>query len=67
MKADALRLQPDRVTSRVCLACGKMLEPTFGMLGSLRCLDCRDLHAQLDPRIVAASQSDESWLYVAAR
>ena len=67
MKADALRLRPDRVTSRVCLACGKSLEPTLGMLGSLRCLDCRDLHAQLDPLIVAMAQADESRTYLAAQ
>lgn len=52
----AAKREPDRATVRFCLACGKPLEPTLQLLGSLRCLDCRDTQAPLDPVLVALSQ-----------
>jgi hypothetical protein len=35
-----------------CLACGRPLESPLTATGSLRCLDCRDEKASLDPRRV---------------
>jgi len=43
--------KPDR-----CLACGKPLETPLSVVGSLRCLDCRDEQAALDPDLVALWQ-----------
>jgi len=36
----------------VCLACGTPLEAPLALGGSLRCSDCRDGDAPLDPEIV---------------
>jgi hypothetical protein len=51
--------EPDPAEQRFCLACGKALEPTLEHLGSLRCLDCRDGNAQLDPSFVPNSRPTE--------
>ena len=51
---------PDRRCVRVCLACGEPLEPTLDFLGSLRCLECREENAQLDPVYVAAWYASEA-------
>jgi hypothetical protein len=48
-----VRWTPDRGFVRVCLACGKPLEPSLEFLGSLRCLDCREENSVLDPAYVA--------------
>jgi hypothetical protein len=40
----------------LCLACGKRLEASLSVLGSLRCLDCRDAQATLNPELVALWQ-----------
>ena len=53
------RPKPERASVRRCLACGKPLESTLGFLGSLRCLDCREESAQLDPVYVAAWYASE--------
>ena len=39
-----------------CLACGKLLSSALARLGSLRCLECRESEAQLDPELVALWQ-----------
>ena len=39
-----------------CLACGKRLETQLSGVGSLRCLDCRDRNAPLDPELVTLWQ-----------
>jgi hypothetical protein len=52
----AAKREPNRAKPRFCLACGKQLEPTLQVLGSLRCLDCRESQALLDPALVAISQ-----------
>lgn len=36
----------------VCLACGRALETPLAVTGSLRCLACREVKAQLDPSLV---------------
>lgn len=35
-----------------CLACGERLEAALVIVGSLRCHDCRELHAPLRPELV---------------
>jgi hypothetical protein len=35
-----------------CLACGKPVEASLSHLGSLRCVDCRDAHAALNPELL---------------
>ena len=40
-----------------CLACGAKLEESLRFTASLRCAECRDEEAPLDPRLVAAWQS----------
>jgi len=40
-----------------CLACGKPLGASLSMVGSLRCLDCRDEQAALNAELVALWQS----------
>ena len=35
--------------AKVCLACGGPIEETLMWVGSLRCLECRDIHRPLDP------------------
>jgi hypothetical protein len=39
-----------------CLACGQPLEAPLSIVGSLRCLDCRDVQAPLNPELVALWQ-----------
>jgi hypothetical protein len=41
--------EKDRVR---CLACGKPVEASLAQLGSLRCVDCRDAHAALNPELL---------------
>ena len=38
-----------RLGAKVCLACGGPIEETLIWVGSLRCLECRDIHRPLDP------------------
>jgi hypothetical protein len=38
-----------RADANVCLACGGPIEETLLWVGSLRCLECRDIHRPLDP------------------
>ena len=38
-----------RAGSEMCLACGGEIEETLSWVGSLRCLECRDLRRPLDP------------------
>lgn len=42
----------------VCLACGVKMESALSRLGSLRCHDCRDTSAPLDPRRVDQWRQD---------
>jgi hypothetical protein len=35
-----------------CLACGGVVEPVLAAAGSLRCLDCRDVSAELNRHLV---------------
>jgi hypothetical protein len=37
-----------------CLACGKPIEQPLSLTGSLRCLECRETNATLDPHQVDA-------------
>lgn len=37
---------------QTCLACGQSIEAALLQLGSLRCLECRDLQRPLDPELV---------------
>jgi hypothetical protein len=39
----------ERAGAKVCLACGGPIEETLIWVGSLRCLECRDIHRPLDP------------------
>ena len=41
--------EPSRAGAKVCLACGGQIEETLMWVGSLRCLECRDIHRPLDP------------------
>jgi hypothetical protein len=43
-----------------CLACGKRLEASLSVVGSLRCLDCRDAQVPLNPELVALWQQRSS-------
>jgi hypothetical protein len=38
--------EPKRIGLR-CLACGRRLDESLAVLGSLRCLDCRESNAAL--------------------
>ena len=38
-----------RAGAKVCLACGGPIEETLMWVGSLRCLECRDINRPLDP------------------
>jgi hypothetical protein len=38
----------------VCLACGGPVEEPLRRLGSLRCMDCRDVQRPLDPSLADA-------------
>jgi hypothetical protein len=40
-----------------CLACDGPLEELLRQTGSIRCLDCRELHAPLDPTLVSESRA----------
>ena len=39
------------MNTRICLACGEELPDPLARAGSLRCQDCRDRDAPLDPGI----------------
>jgi hypothetical protein len=39
-----------------CLACGRRLDESLAVVGSLRCLDCRAADAALDQRLVTAAE-----------
>jgi hypothetical protein len=44
-----------------CLACGRRLDESLAVVGSLRCLDCRESNATLKSRLMApASPSEHS-------
>jgi hypothetical protein len=43
-----------RAGAKVCLACGGPIEETLWWVGSLRCLECRDIHRPLDPLLAKA-------------
>ena len=56
---------PDAEVKKIglrCLACGRRLDEALAVVGSLRCLDCRDsnaaLKSQLVPPSAAAEQSE---------
>jgi hypothetical protein len=42
-----------------CLACGRRLEESLAVLGSLRCLDCRESNAALKESAQAAAEASE--------
>ena len=42
-----------------CLACGRRLEESLAVLGSLRCLDCRESNAALKESTHAAAGAFE--------
>ena len=50
----ATREEPNRVMH--CLACGKRLDNALSVAGSLRCQDCRNIQAPLNPELVALRQ-----------
>jgi hypothetical protein len=45
-----------RAGAKVCLACGGPIEETLLWVGSLRCLECRDIHRPLDPLLAKAPE-----------
>jgi hypothetical protein len=45
-----------RAGAKVCLACGGPIEETLWWVGSLRCLECRDIHRPLDPLLAKAPE-----------
>jgi len=45
-----------RAGAKVCLACGGPIEDTLSWVGSLRCLECRDIHRPLDPSLAKAPE-----------
>ena len=45
-----------RAGTKVCLACGGPIEETLSWVGSLRCLECRDIHRPLDPLLAKAPE-----------
>ena len=45
-----------RSGTKVCLACGGPIEETLLWVGSLRCLECRDIHRPLDPLLAKAPE-----------
>jgi hypothetical protein len=45
-----------RAGVKVCLACGGPIEETLMWVGSLRCLECRDIHRPLDPLLARAPE-----------
>jgi hypothetical protein len=42
-----------------CLSCNGPVEKSLGVLGSLRCLSCRESNAPLDARLFAESQTND--------
>jgi hypothetical protein len=48
------------VERRSCLACGQKLAEVLHVAGSLRCQDCRDADAPLDPELCAAEEKTEA-------
>jgi hypothetical protein len=59
------RQEDDDGTRRmiVCLACGTPLQKPLTYLGSLRCMDCRSVDRQLDPRLVQEWQAGGAHLH----
>jgi hypothetical protein len=51
------REQAMRSGPAVCLACGGVTEAGLSFVGSLRCLDCRQVDAALSPRLVQQWQA----------
>ncbi len=45
-----------RAGAKVCLACGRPIEETLWWVGSLRCLECRDIRRPLDPLLAKAPE-----------
>jgi hypothetical protein len=45
-----------RAGAKVCLACGRPIEETLWWVGSLRCLECRDIQRPLDPSLAKAPE-----------
>ncbi len=43
-----------------CLACDGAVEKSLSVLGSLRCLACREVNAPLDARLFPESQARET-------
>jgi hypothetical protein len=42
-----------------CLACGRRLDEVLAVVGSLRCLDCRESNATLKSQLIATTGSSE--------
>jgi hypothetical protein len=42
-----------------CLACGRRLDESLAVVGSLRCLDCRESNATLKSRLMAPAGPSE--------
>jgi hypothetical protein len=42
------------MNTAICLACGQELSEPLAAAGSLRCQDCRDADAPLDPALCAS-------------
>jgi hypothetical protein len=42
-----------------CLACGEQLPEALAQAGSLRCQDCRDANAPLDPDLCADGDEEQ--------
>ena len=40
-----------------CLACGRALDDPLRLVGSLRCLACREANEPIDPALVGAAPS----------
>jgi hypothetical protein len=51
--------QHDHRRPLICLACGNPLEEPLARLGSLRCMDCRELDRRLDPQLVRDLQAND--------
>ena len=42
-----------------CLACGRRLDEALAVVGSLRCLDCRESNATLRSQLIAPAGASE--------
>jgi hypothetical protein len=52
----AIDAEPKRIGLR-CLACGRRLEESLAVLGSLRCLDCRESNAALKSQLTSEQEA----------